>query len=311
MSTLNKGDIIWAKLRGYPWWPARFVGVRQHKPEPLVQVKFINDNSHASIPLSHVVAYEDKREEYGRTKRKALMRSISCADRLIEGGPRIELEGEGSMESECQTQTKEHNGKRKLIISDSEEEGSERVSMRDAEGLLKEVVSKRNTEVAISLEEKLLSAIKDIKREVTMVTKEIEINLEKFISIYADVPYLKRVRDKANKLLKSLESISTGDTQEVGIASEFPHKLKRLKHTQSIESDSVGEEEIVLVEEDKETPKNLWLMTTVCQELVKLIEEVLVAVIIENSSRRHGGQEGGASHREDAEGKRRQHGAQV
>lgn len=274
MSTLNKGDIIWAKLRGYPWWPARFVGVRQRRPEPLVQVRFINDDSHASIPLSHVVAYKDKREEYGRTKRKALMRSISCADRLVEGGPRIELGGEESVASECKTQTKECHGKRKRIISDTEEEGPESVTVKDIESLLEEVVNKKNVEVAVSLEKKLLSAIKSIKREVTMVTKEIEINLEKFLSIYADVPCLKKVKDKANKLLKNLESMSTGDSQEVGTTSELPRKLKRLKHTQSIGSESAGEEEIV-GEEDKETPKNRWLMTTVCQELAKLIEEVL------------------------------------
>jgi len=262
MTTLKRGDIIWAKLRGYPWWPAHFVGLQGHKLEPLVKVKFINDNSHAFVGISQVVAYKDKREEYGKTKRKTLMRSIHCADKLITSSSNI------NSATECKIEGKEFTGKRKLIISDSEEE----LVDRDVEKLLEQVTSEKNLDLAISLEAELLHAIKSIKREVTIITKEIEESLEEFINLYSGIPSLKKICYKATELLKNMESASTREENQE-MSTIIPHKLKRLKRSESMESeDSIEEEELILFKEG--IPKNMGLMITVCQELAKIIEEV-------------------------------------
>jgi ribosomal protein L35AE/L33A len=265
MTTLKKGDIIWAKMRGYPWWPARYVGLQEHKSVSLVKVKFINDNSHAFVAISQVVAYKDKREEYGKTKRKTLMRSIHCADKLVTSGSRIQLEDQSSA-TECKIESKELTGKRKLIISDSEDETpnelEERSMVKDMEKLLEQVINKKNPDSVIPLEP-------EHKKNFDMITKEIEDGLEEFINFYSDIPLLKKICRKATELLKNLESTSRrGESQEMGIA--MPHKLKRLKRSESIEmEDSIEQEETI-----QDTPKNKRLMVTVCQELAKVIEEV-------------------------------------
>lgn len=293
MSILKQGNIIWAKLRGHPWWPARFTGICHRKSESFAKVIFIGDDSHAFIPISRIVPYQDKRREYGRTKRKDLLRSIYFADLMIAKEAVISINDKSDLSVECEIQKKEYSRKRKLVITDSDEELEEeickdtkksvQVTCKEAMQLLTKLVSEKNSALVVSLNKKVLTAIRVIKKEANdLIIKDIEDCLEKFLSIYKDIVSLKKICSKVNETLKSLQCISTGaysvENQEAGINSEFPRKFKRLKLSESVEyneeSGNKSQKEIENIKLDSVDTANVKLAITICHELAKLIDEV-------------------------------------
>ena len=47
--SFNVGEIIWAKIRGYPWWPAIITGAEDDNREKKYTVSFIGDHTHSSL----------------------------------------------------------------------------------------------------------------------------------------------------------------------------------------------------------------------------------------------------------------------
>ena len=43
---IKEGDVVWTKLRGYPWWPANVEKITDKNKEIKYNVKFIGDKSH-------------------------------------------------------------------------------------------------------------------------------------------------------------------------------------------------------------------------------------------------------------------------
>lgn len=82
-----KDEVVWAKIKGYPWWPAVVVKVIEDREEKGViheiLVNFLGENSHAQLTLDKVAKFEENFEEYGKLKKKKLMDSIIIARNII------------------------------------------------------------------------------------------------------------------------------------------------------------------------------------------------------------------------------------
>ena len=45
MENFNVGEVVWAKIRGYPWWPGYIRGIEDDNKEKKFVVQFIGDNT--------------------------------------------------------------------------------------------------------------------------------------------------------------------------------------------------------------------------------------------------------------------------
>lgn len=88
----RKGEVVWAKVRGFPWWPGvvKCVNIRMTKQEEdeecrqtTVLVNFIGDHSHSELPINKIEKFASKYEEFAKTKKKSLASSIKLAKKII------------------------------------------------------------------------------------------------------------------------------------------------------------------------------------------------------------------------------------
>lgn len=70
---------MWAKVRGYSWWPARIGDVIKESKDRKYRVDFIGDNTHQTVPYDKVANFVDKYSEYSKTKKRDLLESIETA----------------------------------------------------------------------------------------------------------------------------------------------------------------------------------------------------------------------------------------
>jgi hypothetical protein len=77
--SFNVGEIIWAKIRGYPWWPAMITGTDDDIREKKYAVSFIGDNTHSSLAKKSLEKFEKGLQLYSNTKKRNLLESIEKA----------------------------------------------------------------------------------------------------------------------------------------------------------------------------------------------------------------------------------------
>ena len=81
-TSFNVGEVIWAKIRGYPWWPAMITGTEDDNREKKYAISFIGDNTHASLAKKCLEKFEKGLKNYSNTKKRNLSESIEKAKEI-------------------------------------------------------------------------------------------------------------------------------------------------------------------------------------------------------------------------------------
>ena len=83
---------MWAKVRGYSWWPARVGDVMKDSKDRKYRVDFIGDNTHQTVQHDKVANFVDKYPEYSKTKKRDLLESIETARKSLGKAEAVILE---------------------------------------------------------------------------------------------------------------------------------------------------------------------------------------------------------------------------
>ena len=95
--TYSKGEIVWAKISGFPWWPAVIRGIylkrktkeqngtllTRYDPNPTFLIEFYPDHSHCEISSDKIEKFEHTFLERASTKKKSLIKAIDLAKKDI------------------------------------------------------------------------------------------------------------------------------------------------------------------------------------------------------------------------------------
>jgi hypothetical protein len=89
-SPFEEEEIVWAKIGGFPWWPASILEC--HPRERKVMVNFVNDHSHAKLDYSVVRAWEDYELPSNQRKNNKKLARAEVIGEEIRSGKKTFLE---------------------------------------------------------------------------------------------------------------------------------------------------------------------------------------------------------------------------
>jgi len=127
----TKGEVVWAKIKGFPWWPGVVAKVIEQKDNPdnlqEILVNFIGENSHARLPLDKVAKFHQNFSEYSKMKKKKLLESIEIARKIIGGETTYEAESQRLDSRSKNKGSLTVKRKREMVPFDNSDEESETI----------------------------------------------------------------------------------------------------------------------------------------------------------------------------------------
>jgi len=77
----NIDEIVWTKLKGCPWWPAKII----KKTKSRYKVLFIGENTHSFFNEKQMKPFKANLKKFSEAMYKAPDWVIKCADNICEG----------------------------------------------------------------------------------------------------------------------------------------------------------------------------------------------------------------------------------
>ncbi len=79
----EKGEVVWGKIKGYPWWPAIITDLNNNL---IYTIKFMSDNTYAKLSSKFLLKYNENKTKIleSNKKNKKLLGAIKAADLEIK-----------------------------------------------------------------------------------------------------------------------------------------------------------------------------------------------------------------------------------
>ena len=233
--TYKKGEIVWAKIQGYSWWPGRITQIKlklhikknrlgkiilQYEKEPLFYITFFPNDSRCKVRIKSISKFIDKyKQRSGETKRKKLKKAIDFATKAyLRENPDLSFETKQKIFNMKLFAKKKFNKFKKylsLLEEDEEQNGENDIqSFIDSEAneieiYKKELKDKKNSNKLflgnkrkLSLEEELKKNQRKRNNNLTMSEEEDDEDSFDSRSTY------EKINDKKKKYNKELRKYS-------------------------------------------------------------------------------------------------------
>ena len=173
--SFNVGEIIWAKIRGYPWWPAIITGAEDDNREKKYTVSFIGDHTHSSLAKKCLEKFEKGLKLYSNTKKKNLQDVIERAKEIYYNKNGIkEREIKNMMKREMKTKEKEKESQQNKSANNSSVNKNKNIDIMNNN---KKKVKKIEDKTEVELMYKICNYLKYITA--VMLTKDRNFDFEK------------------------------------------------------------------------------------------------------------------------------------
>ena len=85
-------DIVWAKVKGYPWWPSIITHISfrnnptngENQNEQIYTIEFIGEKNNSKVSKEKIESFNKNYEQHTNTKNPLLIKSIELAKKYIE-----------------------------------------------------------------------------------------------------------------------------------------------------------------------------------------------------------------------------------
>ena len=232
--TYKKGEIVWAKIQGYSWWPGRITQIKlklhikknrlgkiilQYEKEPLFYITFFPNDSRCKVRIKSISKFIDKyKQRSGETKRKKLKKAIDIATKAyLRENPDLSFETKQKIFNMKLFAKKKFNKFKKylsLLEEDEEQNGENDIqSFIDSEAneieiYKNELKDKKNSNKLFLGNKRKLSLEEELKKNQRKRNNNLTMSEEEDEDSFDSRSTYEKINDKKKKYNKELRKYS-------------------------------------------------------------------------------------------------------
>ena len=169
-------EIVWAKLRGYPWWPAILLSIKKdiNTDQQKYRVAFFGNFIQATLKKLYISKFDRNYKQYSKTKNKDLIDIIRIAKEINDSDE--EEKDKKIKEIISKVQNKEKEKKNNINDSSSETSKTKEKSKND-KNLFKKKLKKMEDKVENEIIYKICNYLKHLTA--VLVQKDASFSFDK------------------------------------------------------------------------------------------------------------------------------------